>query len=94
MRSTLTTGPKIRDHLYERPDDPLQLVPYSLRHTFKDRAETAMDSRYVQYILGHKTKDSSAVHQRYGTNAPPSALVVGMADIQGLREWGMFEEFD
>lgn len=78
----------------ERPDDPLRLVPYSLRHTFKDRAETAMDSRYVQYILGHKTKDSSAVHQRYGTNTPPSALVGGMADTQALREWGMFEEFD
>ena len=78
----------------ERPDDPLRLVPYSLRHTFKDRAEAAMDSRYVQYILGHKTKDSSAVHQRYGTNAPPSALVKGMADIQALTEWGMFEEFD
>lgn len=78
----------------ERPDDPLQLVPYSLRHTFKDRAEAAMDSRYVQYILGHKTKDSSAVHQRYGTNTPPSALVEGMADTQALREWGMFEEFD
>ena len=78
----------------ERPDDPLRLVPYSLRHTFKDRAEAAMDSRYVQYILGHKTKDSSAVHQRYGTNTPPSALVKGMAAIQALTEWGMFEEFD
>ena len=48
----------------------------------------------MQYILGHKTKDSSAVYQRYGTNAPPSALMEGMADIQALREWGMFEEFD
>jgi integrase len=95
VRSPSDLSKRLKSHITnERPDDPLRLVPYSLRHTFKDRAETAMDSRYVQYILGHKTKDSSAVHQRYGTNAPPSALVEGMTDIQGLTEWGMFEEFD
>ena len=95
IRSPSDLTKRLKLHITnERPDDPLRLVPYSLRHTFKDRAEAAMDSRYVQYILGHKTKDSSAVHQRYGTNAPPSALVEGMVDIQALTEWGLFEEFD
>ena len=95
VRSSSDLSKKLTIHITnERPDDPLRLVPYSLRHTFKDRAEAAMDSRYVQYLIGHKTKDSSAVHQKYGTGVPPSVLVDGMVAIQSLKDWGMFEEFD
>ena len=95
VRSSSDLSKKLTAHITnERPDDPLRLVPYSLRHTFKDRAEAAMDSRYVQYLIGHKTKDSSAVHQKYGTGVPPSVLVDGMVAIQSLKDWGMFEEFD
>lgn len=95
VRSPSDLSKKLKIHITnERPDDPLSLVPYSLRHTFKDRAEAAMDSRYVQYLIGHKTKDSSEVHQKYGTGVPPSVLVDGMISIQSLKEWGMFEEFD
>jgi integrase len=95
VRSSSDLSKKLTVHITnERPNDPLRLVPYSLRHTFKDRAEAAMDSRYVQYLIGHKTKDSSAVHQKYGTGVPPSVLVDGMVAIQSLKDWGMFEEFD
>ena len=95
VRSSSDLSKKLTLHITnERPDDPLRLVPYSLRHTFKDRAEAAMDSRYVQYLIGHKTEDSSAVHQKYGTGVPPSVLVDGMVAIQSLKDWGMFEEFD
>ena len=95
VRSPSDLSKKLTAHITnERPDDPLRLVPYSLRHTFKDRAEAAMDSRYVQYLIGHKTKDSSAVHQKYGTGVPPSVLVDGMVAIQALTDWGIFEEFD
>lgn len=95
VRSPSDLSKKLKVHITnERPDDPRSLVPYSLRHTFKDRAEAAMDSRYVQYLIGHKTEDSSEVHRKYGTGVPPSVLVDGMISIQSLKDWGMFEEYD
>ena len=45
--------------------------------------------------MGHKGKDSSEVHDRYGTMTPPDLHVKYMSKIAGVTaEYGYFEEYD
>jgi len=71
--------------------DDSQLSPYSLRHTFKDRAAMArVPSSVTEYLMGHKSKQSSKIHQRYGTGLPPQELVEWMTAIQEVQDHGHF----
>ena len=75
--------------------DDSQLSPYSLRHTFKDRAAMARDpSSVTEYLMGHRTKQSSAIHRSYGTGLPPQELVKWMVAIQEVTEHGHFHGDD
>jgi integrase len=75
--------------------DDSQLSPYSLRHTFKDRAVVAgVPSSVTEYLMGHRTKQSSAIHASYGTGLPPQELVKWMIDIQEVKEHGHFHGDD
>ena len=71
--------------------DNSQLSPYSLQHTFKDRAVVAgVPSSVTEYLMGHRTKQSSAINERYGTGLPPQELVKWMIAIQEVMEHGHF----
>ncbi len=79
----------------KRPKDKRLLRPYSLRHTFKDRYQAAkVDPSLGQYLMGHKTRGSSAIHERYGTGRTPDGLVLAMNAIVAVTEHGYFEEYD
>jgi integrase len=68
------------------------LVPYSTRHTFTDRAIAAgIASDRAEYLTGHKSSSSSAVHRRYGTATPPQVLLNDMVKIFETTDWGYFE---
>ena len=84
---------KLNKHIVNmRQDfDDSQLSPYSLRHTFKDRAAMArVPNSVTEYLMGHRSKDSSRVHERYGTRLPPQELVEWMTAIQEVQDHGHF----
>jgi integrase len=71
--------------------DESQLSPYSLRHTFRDRAAMArVPSSVTEYLMGHRSKESSKIHQDYGTGLPPQELVKWMTAIQKVQDHGHF----
>ena len=75
--------------------DDRHLTPYSLRHTFKDRAaKAAVPSAVIEYLMGHLTKQSSQTHKDYGTGLPPQELVAYMDDIQKVKTHGHFHGDD
>ena len=68
------------------------LVPYSTRHTFTDRAVAAgVSTDRAEYLTGHKSSSSSGIHQRYGTTTPPQILVDDMVKMFKTTDWGYFE---
>ena len=72
-------------------DDPT-LVPHSLRHTVIDRATASRISLdHAQYLVGHKSQGSSAIHRRYGTMTPPKVLVDDLTKIFSVTNWGYYE---
>jgi len=94
-------GPTFSGHLSghitnTRPLDECKLTPYSARHTFKDRYLKAKVPEAIgKFLMGHKGKDSSEVHDRYGTMTPPDLHVKYMSKIAGVTaEYGYFEEYD
>jgi len=69
------------------------VVPYSARHTFKDRATKAsVDRSRAEYIMGHKSEGSSKIHKQYGTMTPPEVLFEDMTKIFNTTEWGYYED--
>jgi len=73
------------------PDHEDRLVAYSSRHTFKDRADAvAMPSGISSYLMGHRNKASSRVHEGYGTGRPVTQLVEWMEKVMTCEEWGYF----
>ena len=87
---------KLTKHIVNMRDhDNRKLVPYSLRHTFIDRANNVgSPSGFSEYIVGHKTAGSSKIHANYGTGVPPARLVQHMKETWAVEDWGIFEEFD
>ena len=84
---------KLNKHIMNmrRDFDDSQLSPYSLRHTFKDRAAMArVPSSVTEYLMGHVSKESSKTHERYGTGLPPKELVDCMTAIQEVQDHGHF----
>ena len=84
---------KLNKHIMNmrRDFDDSQLSPYSLRHTFKDKAAMArVPSSVTEYLMGHVSKESSKTHERYGTGLPPKELVDWMTAIQEVQDHGHF----
>ncbi|MDA9115696.1 tyrosine-type recombinase/integrase [Planktomarina temperata] len=84
---------KLNKHIMNmrRDFDDSQLSPYSLRHTFKDRAAMArVPSSVIEYLMGHVSKESSKTHEKYGTGLPPKELVDWMIAIQEVQDHGHF----
>ncbi|MDC1183398.1 tyrosine-type recombinase/integrase [Planktomarina temperata] len=82
---------KLNKHIMNmrRDFDDSQLSPYSLRHTFKDRAAMArVPSSVTEYLMGHVSKQSSKTHEKYGTGLPPKELVDWMTAIQEVQDHG------
>ena len=78
-----------------RPTEPRLLSAYSLRHTFTDRASKAgVRTDIAEYLHGHKSQQSSAIHRNYGTKMPASETVDLMLLINGVSEWGFIEDYD
>lgn len=77
----------IRDEM--KSSDP-ELVSYSTRHTFKDRGRAArLAPEVYDYLQGHKTAQSSAIAQNYGTGVPPSIYKEDMDRLFATPEWGL-----
>jgi integrase len=69
------------------------VVPYSARHTLKDRATAAsVDPARAEYIMGHKSDGSSKIHKKYGTMPPPETLFEDMTKIFNTTQWGYYED--
>lgn len=69
------------------------LVPYSARHTIVDRATAArVTPSHAEYIVGHKSEGSSAIHRRYGTKTPPKVLIDDLVAIFAVKDWGYYED--
>ena len=69
------------------------LVPYSLRHTLKDRlAQSGMETAKAEYLLGHRSTGSSRVHEQYGTMPPPKLFQASMNRLIKTDTWGYFED--
>jgi integrase len=70
--------------------DP-SLVAYSTRHTFADRCRAAgVDEVHQQVLMGHRSRFSTPIADRYGTNYPPDILLQAMVDQHQVKEWGDF----
>ena len=68
------------------------LVAYSTRHTFADRCRAAgVDEVYQQVLMGHRSRFSTSVADRYGTNYPPEFLYQAMVAQHHVQEWGDFD---
>lgn len=68
------------------------LVPYSLRHTMKDRLDAAgVRTDIAEYILGHTSQGASRIHQRYGTTTPPQSLVESIESALQVEDWGYYD---
>jgi integrase len=84
---------KLNKHIMNmrRDFDDSQLSPYSLRHTFKDRATMArVPSSVTEYLMGHVSKESSKTNEKYGTGLPLKELVDWMTAIQEVQDHGHF----
>ena len=78
-----------------RPTVEDLLSPYSLRHTFKDKyMATRVPSNIGEYLMGHKSADSSKVQAQYVTGRDVGDLVADMEAIVNVETWGLFEEYD
>jgi len=79
-------GAVITDRMGVR--DPA-LVPYSSRHTFKDRGRVArIRIEIIDYMQGHVTTASSKIAQGYGTGLPPEELIEDLEKLLQTKRWG------
>lgn len=68
------------------------VLPYSARQTFKDRATAAsVDPSRAEYIMGHKSEGNSKISDQYRTITPPEVLLEHMTKIFHTIEWGYYE---
>lgn len=80
----------IKKHITNlHPSDDRELVPYSLRHTFKDkcRAVVQLSPATATYILGHGNKGDKRIHNQYGVNMPNRTVVEDMKSINSCTNW-------
>jgi len=80
----------IKKHITNlHPSDDRELVPYSFRHTFRDkcRAVKQLSPATATYILGHNSKDDKRIHNQYGINMPNNTVVEDMKTINSCTHW-------
>lgn len=71
------------------------LSSYSQRHSFKDRYRAAGVTEGVgSYLMGHRNKQSSKVHEDYGGVRHPEKLLDDMIKITQVQRFGYQEKFD
>ena len=71
----------------------IEVVPYSTRHTFRDRATAAgISEAESQYIMGHVAAGSSKLHKQYGTMTPPEFMYENMIKVYQTSTWGYYED--
>lgn len=69
------------------------LVPYSTRHTLKDRLVAArIDEPTRHFLLGHKSHGSSRLHDKYGTGEPPGTFLKDLEAALEQPDWGYFDD--
>jgi integrase len=65
--------------------------PHSARHTWQDRLDAArVPIAERDYLLAHKTDQSSAVAAGYGTFYPPKNMLENQLAALNCKEWGDF----
>lgn len=70
-----------------------RIVPYSTRHTLHDMMDAAgVPVREQHYLVGHKSNQSTSIHDDYGTKMPPKFLVDSLTRAFAMKEWGYFED--
>lgn len=73
------------------PDDTSYLVSaYSLRHTFKDRADAADVPIDICYFIEGRKAASDRVRDKYGTTRKAKALIPYIESIWQCEDWGEF----
>ena len=75
------------------PNDRTYII--MMNHTsFADKYQAARVPQNIgEYLMGHKSKQSSKVHSKYGTGRAVEELVEDMKAIVAVKEWGYFEEY-
>jgi integrase len=67
--------------------------PHSARHTWQDRLDAArVPISERDYLLAHKTEQSSAIAMAYGTSYPPKNMLENQLAALGCLEWGDFRD--
>ena len=67
------------------------VTTHSARHTWQDRLDAArVPIAERDYLLAHKTKQSSAVAQAYGTAYPPKNMLENQLAALACEDWGDF----
>ena len=66
------------------------LVPYSTRHTFADRCNSALIFEPIKmYLMGHKNKYSTAIAEKYGDQKFPAQEILNAYQKQlAVSDWG------
>ncbi|MBB25849.1 MAG: hypothetical protein CME02_10065 [Geminicoccus sp.] len=91
--STLSATLKKRFFATWGEDSGRNLTSYSARHAFKDRGRAAgVDLAVLDYLMGHKTKQSSVVAQGYGTGYSLSVLKEAAEKINTQEDWGYVDQ--
>lgn len=91
--STLSATLKKRFFATWGEDSGRNLTSYSARHAFKDRGRAAgVDLAVLDYLMGHKTKQSSVVAQGYGTGYSLSVLKEAAEKINAQQDWGYVDQ--
>lgn len=67
------------------------VTAHSTRHTWQDRLDAArVPIAERDYLLAHKTKQSSAVAQAYGTAYPATNMLENQLAALACKDWGDF----
>ena len=71
---------------------------YGLRHTFKSRYEAAgVEEKLGMYLFGHKTKETSQIHQNYAKGAKHEKewfeLEKRMCEINETHGWATAKKY-
>ena len=69
--------------------------PHSARHTWQDRLDAARVSPSERdYLIAHKTEQSSAIAMNYGSSYPPKNMLENQLAAARVTEWGDFRELN
>lgn len=74
------------------PEDKHHLVSaYSLRHTFKDRADAADVPKDICHLIEGRKAASNRVREKYGTSRKADGLLPYIERIWATEDWGEYD---